>query len=117
MNFKNYRAPILHQPPSYYVHEDEKVMLAPITHKIKNKWDEENVVAHILANMQIVGRWFSSIRPKLYFGSGLHSGLLTTMSVPSKSVIFDMAFPGDIDILVIPYEENELLLSVIICGI
>lgn len=106
MNLENYRTPLLHLAPSYYVHDDEKAMFTPITHKIKNKWDEENVVAHILANMHIAGRWFSSIRPNLYFGSSLYSGLLTIMSVPLKSIISNMTFPGDIDILVTPYEEK-----------
>ena len=39
---------------------------------------------------------------------------MVTMSVPSKSIIPDMAYPGDIDILAIPYEGNELILSKVI---
>lgn len=113
MKTLEYREQIIHRPPCY-IQDNRQVMFVPNAHKIKRKWDEENVVAHIIANMKIAGRWFCAIMPNLYLEAGPQSGLMVTMSVPSKSIIPDMAYPGDIDILAIPYEGNELILSKVI---
>lgn len=113
MKTLEYREQIIHHPPCY-IQDNRQVMFVPNAHKIKHKWDEENVVAHIIANMKIAGRWFCAIMPNLYLEAGPQSGLMVTMSVPSKSIIPDMVYPGDIDILVIPYESNELILSKVI---
>lgn len=86
-------------------------MVAPISRRIKHKWDEESVVANIIANMKVFGRWYSALQPNLYLESGLHSGVMVTMSVPIQKIKSELSFPGDIDILVIPYENDFLLLS------
>ena len=86
-------------------------MLVSPSRKIKNGWDEEYIVAKIVANMNIAARWFSSIMPNHYFESGLYSGLMITTSVPSIGIDPNIYFPGDIDILAIPYDEDDLVLS------
>lgn len=106
-----YRKPIPIRPPIYHDREKHRAMLAPFAHKIKTKCDEEYLVAQIIANMHIVARWFPALMPNLYLESGLHSGLMMTMSAPSQRVVPDMSFPGDIDILAIPYDEGDLILS------
>lgn len=110
-DLREYRAPLLQRPPKYYTHDQERAMVAPISRKIKTRWDEENVVAGIIANMHILGRWISALMPNLYLELGLYSSFMTTMSVPSKAITATMSFPGDIDILVIPCDEDELILS------
>lgn len=86
-------------------------MFAPASRKIKNKWDEEFVVANIIANMKVFGHWYSALLPNLYLESGLHSGVMVTMSVPTQKIINGLSFPGDIDILAIPYEDDNLIPS------
>lgn len=95
----------------YCAKDGNRVMVTPIAHKFKNAWDEEEIVAHIIADMKIAGRWFSALMPNLYFESGPYSGLMVTMSAPSHKIVPNMQFPGDIDILAIPYDKNELILS------
>lgn len=102
---------LIHRPHRYVDNAGQHLMFAPISHRIKHKWDEESVVANIIANMKVFGRWYSALQPNLYLESGLHSGVMTTMSVPIQKVESELSFPGDIDILAIPYENDFLLLS------
>lgn len=75
MKTLEYREQIIHRPPCY-IQDNRQVMFVPNAHKIKRKWDEENVVAHIIANMKIAGRWFCAIMPNLYLEAGPQSGLM-----------------------------------------
>lgn len=102
---------LLHRPHHYVDNTGHRIMFAPISRRIKHKWDEESVVANIIANMKVFGRWYSALQPNLYLESGLHSGVMVTMSVPMQKIESELSFPGDIDILVIPYENDFLLLS------
>lgn len=102
---------LLHRPYRYVDNAGQRIMFAPISRRIKHKWDEESVVANIIANMKVFGRWYSALQPNLYLELGLHSGVMVTMSVPIQKVESELSFPGDIDILVIPYENDFLLLS------
>lgn len=52
MKTLEYREQIIHRP-TCYIQDNRQVMFVPNAHKIKRKWDEENVVAHIIANMKI----------------------------------------------------------------
>lgn len=111
LDLEEYRAPLIHRPPKYHTYDQKRAMVAPLSHKIKKRWDEEYVVAEIIANMHILGRWLSALMPNLYLEAGLYSSFMVTMSVSSKEIVADMSFPGDIDILVIPCDEDELILS------
>ena len=111
MNETDYRCPIIHRPPHYCTNAEEKLMVIHPSHKYKAKWDEEQVVAKVIANMKIFGRWFSTLMPNLYLESGLHSGVMVAISIPSKKLIPNMSFPGDVDILIIPYDGDDLILS------
>lgn len=102
---------LLRRPYRYVDNAGHHLMFAPISRRIKHKWDEESVVANIIANMKVFGRWYSALQPNLYLESGLHSGVMATMSVPTQKVKSKLSFPGDIDILVIPYENDFLLPS------
>lgn len=106
-----YRKKLIRKPPRYTDSSGQKVMLAPASRKIKNKWDEECVVANIIANMKVFARWYSSLLSNLYLESGLHSGVMATMSVPIQKLTSGLSFPGDIDILTIPYENDCLIPS------
>lgn len=111
MTSSDYRLPIRHRPPRYFDSDGNRILITRLTHKQRGNWGEEPIVARIIANMHIAGCWFSSLMPNLYLELGLHSGCMMSMSVPSKCIASDLVYPGDIDILVIPYENNELLLS------
>lgn len=102
---------LLRRPYRYVDNAGHRLMFAPISRRIKHKWDEESVVANIIANMKVFGRWYSALQPSLYLESGLYSGVMVTMSVPIQKIESELSFPGDIDILVIPYESDFLLLS------
>lgn len=108
---KEYRRRMAHRPPHYYDEEQNRIMFARSSRKHKEKWDEELVVARILADMRIVGRWLNTLMPNLYLESGLYSGVMVSMSVPSEELIPGMSFLGDVDILVIPYCGDDLILS------
>ena len=43
MKTLEYREQIIHRPPCY-IRDNRQVMFVPNAHKIKRKWDEENVV-------------------------------------------------------------------------
>lgn len=102
----------LHRRPYRYVdNAGQRIMFAPFSHRIKHKWDEESVVANIIANMKVFGRWYSALQPNLYLESGLHSGVMVTMSAPTQKIENGLSFPGDIDILIVPYADDFLLPS------
>lgn len=102
---------LLHRPHRYVDNAGHRIMLAPVSRRIKRKWDEESVVANIIANMKVFGQWYSALNPNLYLESGLHSSVMVTMSVPIQKLERELSFPGDIDILVIPYEDDYLIPS------
>ncbi len=105
------RKKLIRKPSRYTDNIGQKVMLVPAARKIKNKWDEECVVANTIANMKVFTRWYSTLLPNLYLESGLHSGVMVTMSVPIQKLTSGLSFPGDIDILTIPYENDYLIPS------
>ncbi len=105
------RKKLICKPSRYTDNTGQKVMFVPASRKVKNKWDEECVVANVIANMKVFARWYSTLLPNLYLESGLHSGVMVTMSVPIQKLTSGLSFPGDIDILTIPYEGNYLIPS------
>lgn len=102
---------LVRRPYRYVDDNGQRIMFAPVSRRIKNKWDEESVVANIIANMKVFGQWYSALLPNLYLEAGLHASVMVTMSVPIQKIVSGLSFPGDIDILAIPYKGNYLFPS------
>lgn len=105
------RRKMARKPSRYADNVGRRLMLASLSRKIKNKWDEECVVANVIANMNVFARWYSTLQPNLYLESGLRSGVMVAMSLPIQELTRGLSFPGDVDILAIPYEDDCLIPS------
>lgn len=75
------------------------------------KGDERAVTLQFVANRKLFGECYRILRPKYFNSAKQGHGVMVAVEVDSKKIIPDMNFPGDIDILIIPYEGNKLIVS------
>jgi len=75
------------------------------------KDDEIALGARLVCNRRLFGACYSGIVPSYYDSMGRESGVMVGGFVRSANVLPAMSFPGDIDLLVIPYENDELVVS------
>ena len=102
-----YRKPLLHKPP--YLSEGGALFLMPEAETLKR--DERCVTYRWLSRRAVFGQAYRSLLPDYFNSMPIGSGVLIGSFIPSDSIVPGLTFPGDIDVLVIPYEGNELVLS------
>lgn len=103
----DYRAKLIHRPP--LPRDGDKVFPVPARWVEKN--DEAAVAISFICNRRLFGLCYKELVPDLYQRMGKRSGVMIAPLVPIGAVIPTASFPGDLDLLVIPYDEGELLLS------
>lgn len=102
-----YRRPLQHLPDD--ISSEEPFFAAPAS-AIK-KHDERCVTYAWLSKRQLFGETYRRLIPDFFEGTSPDTGVMIGTFVPTAKVVPDLHFPGDIDVLVIPYEGDQLVLS------
>jgi hypothetical protein len=71
---------------------------------------EDVFVSRLMADRVLFGRWYSMLLPDLFQSLSHTGGVMIRCLVPTGELVPDVVYPGDIDMLVIPYDAGELLL-------
>ncbi len=108
--FSEMRTPIFRFPPRYEW-EGERYCVFNRPRRTTDPYDEGNLTGMMIASGYRIAAWYPKLLPTYYKCMPLDSGLLLATSVPSKLISDSLFYPGDIDILAIPYEKDKLILS------
>lgn len=101
------RIPLRRRPRR--IHDGEAAIVLPKT--LVEKDDERALGARLVCNRRLFGACYSGIVPRFYDSMGPVSGVMVGGFILSVDILPAMSFPGDIDLLVIPYENDELVVS------
>ncbi len=75
------------------------------------KNDEIFLGLQLICNRRLFGECFRLLMPRHFELMGRKSGVMIGGFVPSEELLQGMTFPGDVDLLIIPYENDELVVS------
>lgn len=75
------------------------------------KHDERCVTYTWLGNRHLFGEVYRRLLPAYSWNMPMDSGVMIGTFIQSERVLPSLHFPGDIDVLVIPYEGDQLMLS------
>ncbi|QVQ26046.1 hypothetical protein [Achromobacter deleyi] len=75
------------------------------------KHDERCVTYIWLSRRPLFGSAYRSLLPDYFDSMPPESGVMIGSFLPSADIVPGLTFPGDIDVLIIPYEGDELVLS------
>ncbi len=109
-NFEEYRVS-LPRFPRDRIHNGARYGMFNRPCASSDPFAEGNLVPRIVANGHIVAAWYSCLMPTYYYAMPPNSGLLFFTALPSYQLSPSLVNPGDIDIIAIPYEGRELVLS------
>lgn len=76
-----------------------------------HKYDERYVTYAWLGNRRLFGEVYRRLLPEYFQSMPMDGGVMIGSFIRSESVFPGLSFPGDIDVLVIPYEKDQLVLS------
>jgi len=107
MNIQNYKKKLIHRPE--YIKDGAEGFLIP--NKLLNKNDEKALGVKFVANRLLFGQCYQLLFPEYFDSMPENSGVLIRGFVDTDKILNHISYPGDIDLLVIPYHENELILS------
>lgn len=102
-----YRKPLLHRPPD--LREGVPIFVMPKGAAVKH--DERCVTYTWLSHRPLFGHAYRSLLPDYFDSMPLESGVMIGSFLPSAEIVPGLTFPGDVDVLIIPYEGDELVLS------
>lgn len=103
----DYRKPLLQRPAD--LPPGAPIFLMP--KGPASKYDERCITYAWLGNRPLFGEVYSHLLPEYYDRMPMGSGVMIGSFIRSESILPGLSFPGDIDVLVIPCEGDELLLS------
>ncbi len=103
----NFRYPLTRRPRFYRAGE----LAFPLPKAWFERYDERALTCALICNRKLFGACYLDLVPQLYRSMGKRSGVMIQPLVPTTLIIPGEKFPGDIDLLVIPYDDDELLLS------
>jgi len=72
--------------------------------------DERGIIARLVADKQYFGSCYRKLHP-LFFKDDSYEGVVVSILVDSHKVHPDLKRPGDIDILIIPYNKDSLVFT------
>lgn len=75
------------------------------------KDDEIAVGLQFICNRPLFGACYLRLASDYFWTMPYGSGVFISPFVPSDQILSKMRFPGDIDLLIIPYEEDRLITS------
>ena len=64
--------------------------------------DERGIIARLILNKEYFGACFRQFHP-IFFETEIYKGVVVSMLVASQELHPDLRKPGDVDILIIPY--------------
>lgn len=73
--------------------------------------EEQRLCIWLASQSVLFGHCYRSLMPAFFEKLGLDSGLMIATAVPSRDLLPAMSSPGDVDLLVIPYRKNYLLID------
>ncbi len=79
--------------------------------KLVNRKDEMGIGLSFICDRRLFGYCYQILQPDFFEQMGLYDGVFIAPFVLSNKVLKGMQFPGDIDLLVIPYQGNNLILT------
>ena len=101
------RKPLLHSPID--LPDGRAVFLAPA--KEIRKLDERCITYTWLSRRMLFGEVYRRLLPDYFESMPHNSGVMISSFIRAAEIVPGLTFPGDIDVLVIPYENDELVLS------
>ncbi|MBL4610627.1 MAG: hypothetical protein JKY58_08095 [Pseudomonas sp.] len=99
--------PLYSRPPLFK--GGELIFSVPKTMVEKN--DEIFLGLQLICNRSLFGQCFRILMPQYFESMGRDSGVMIGGFVPSGKLLKGMTFPGDVDLLIIPYEKDVLVVS------
>lgn len=81
------------------------------TEKDLEKRDEQLLIFSLVLDMPKFGGLYSELCPEYFWGMPKNSGVFVRVNLPTKKVAPEFSFPGDIDLLLLPYEDQFLVLD------
>lgn len=108
--FTKFSTPIKRFPDKYEFNGKRYCFLNR-PHESKDPLDEGNLATKIVASGYRIAAWYPILLRTYSKVMPLNSGLLLATAVPSNKIALELKKPGDIDILAIPYEGDDLILS------
>ncbi len=102
-----YRKPMLHRPPP--LSDGMPAFLMPKAEALRH--DERCVAYSWLSHRPRFGQAYRGVLPHVFDSMVRESGVMIGSFIRSADIVSGLTYPGDIDVLIIPYEEDELVLS------
>jgi hypothetical protein len=102
-----YKIPIQYRPKQ--TKDGDTVFLIPKSLIDKNA--EKALGLRFICNRRLFGECFRLLMPGFFDSMEYGSGVMIKPFVLSKSILPEMTFPGDIDLLIIPYRNDDLIIS------
>jgi hypothetical protein len=93
----------------YFFGDGEKCCVLPA--KWVTRRDERFMGIHLITRRQQFGFCYNQLAGSYFHSMPNPSGVLVCPFVKTDQVVPGVRFPGDIDLLILPYEGNELVLS------
>lgn len=89
--------------------DQEPVLL--INHQTIKQGQEMLLAFQWLARRRLIGHCLHLLTPGIFRQLGSVSGVFAAQEIPSRILNGEMTFPGDVDVLMIPYSDGHLLVS------
>lgn len=102
-----YSKPLVNRPA--FVDSGDIAFVIP--QAMQDKSDELALGLQLICNRRLFGVVYRELLPGFFDSMPPDSGVMIGAFVPTDKVLPDVLFPGDIDLLVIPYASDRLLLS------
>lgn len=102
-----YYKPLKIRPP--YIAHGSPAFIIP--KNLLEKHNEKVLGIQLVANRKLFGLCYQQLLTEYFDSMPRNSGVMIRGFVPMQNIIEGFHFPGDIDLLVIPYEEETLVLS------
>jgi hypothetical protein len=107
MSLAEHREKLLVRPPYFRAHE----LRFNIPGEMFVRNDERVLALRLVLNRHLFGAAYQRLMPDAYRSMGDECGVLVRGVVPMQELVPSLKYPGDIDLLVIPYQGDELILS------
>jgi hypothetical protein len=82
-----------------------------LSKRLVEKSDERAMGAKLVCNRRLFGDCYHTLAPRFFDRVDDKRGVMIASFVSSTEIFPDLTFPGDIDLLVIPYFDDELIIS------
>jgi hypothetical protein len=88
-----------------------KSVQAYIPRSLYERNDESVLVVRLAINRPLFGDVYRRLMPDFFQSFARHAGVMICARIETKRILNERSIPGDIDLLVVPYEGNDLVLS------